>query len=78
MWCDKILFFLKKRLHIRKIFFYIRKQQIKELEEKEYVSINQNVHNILIPYKYPLQGIRILYSGNLKKAKRKQKVRYHL
>lgn len=32
----------------------------------------------LIEYKYPLKGIRILYSGNFKKAKRKKKFNYYV
>ena len=58
LWCDKILFHLKKKIHIKKVFFYIRSQQSKEIKYKK------KNNEYLINYKYPLQGIRLLYSGN--------------
>lgn len=30
------------------------------------------------PYLYPIKGIRILYAGNFKKAKRKKKLYYYV
>jgi hypothetical protein len=42
--------------------------------EKSIKSITKHIDS----YKYPLQGVRIVYSGNLKKGKRKQKIRFHM
>ena len=82
LWCQYISYKLKKQISIRKIFVFIRKQQEKELHElKEHklklMKRNYNL-NSLLNIKYPLKGIRILYSGNLKKAKRKQRISYYI
>jgi hypothetical protein len=79
MWCEYVVYNLKKRNTIRKLFFFIKKQQKKE---KSFVNkvkrIHTNYDSRLLPFRYPLKGIRILYSGNFKKAKRKKKLHYYL
>ena len=65
-------------MHIKKVFHYIKQQQYKELNDKEH-AIKENHHTLYIQAnKYPLQGIRLIYYGNIKKGKRKQKIYYHL
>lgn len=79
MWCDKIRMLLKKRLHIKKVFAFLKMQQIREVKLKESAIKANNVDTLrLLFIKYPLQGIRLIYYGNIKKGKRKQKIYYHL
>lgn len=79
MWCEYIVFQLKKRITIRKVFWYIKKQQIREKRNSlNYILNHPQNSDILAKYKYPLKGIRILYSGNIKKAKRKQRLYYYV
>jgi len=79
MWCEYIVFQLKKKNTIRKLFWYIKKQQIREKKQIEYIdSTNEESKKDLVSFKYPLKGIRILYSGNFKKAKRKKKFNYYV
>ena len=79
MWCEYLVYNLKKKNSIRKMFFYIKKQQIREKRSYEFTKLYGHVSDKKLLYlKYPLKGIRILYSGNFKKAKRKKKLHYYI
>ena len=79
MWCEYISYQLEKKIQIRKIFWYIKKQQIRESRDREYlVSVNDLAQQKILFAKFPLKGIRILYSGNFKKANRKKRLFYYV
>ena len=79
MLCDEVLFALKRGIHIKRVFQLVKKKQDYEFKLKDLESGTGNINlKILQSYKFPLKGIRFVYSGNIKKAKRKQKIRYHL
>ena len=79
LWCEYIAFYLKKKMTIWKLFSKIKKQQKFEQNEIDYDILSKTYDNIrLHNFKYPLKGIRIIYSGNLKKARRKTQLYYYL
>ena len=79
LWCEYIAFFLKKKMSIWKLFFFIKRQQQLEKNKMAYHKFSKNTDFIVLhPFKYPLKGIRIIYSGNLKKARRKRKLYYYV
>lgn len=79
MWCEYIAYYLRKKFKIWKLFWLIKKQQRIEKNKILYDFSSDRRDNIFLhSYKYPLRGIRITYSGNLKKAKRKRKLYYYV
>ena len=79
MWCEYLVYNLKKKNTIRRMFFYIKKQQVREKRSYEFKRLyGHSSEKKLLHIKYPLKGIRILYSGNFKKAKRKKKLHYYI
>ena len=79
MWCEYIVYQFKKKLTIRKIFFYIKKQQKREFRSLYAIQFKSGKNNKYVSrLRHPLRGIRIVYSGNFKKAKRKKKLYYYI
>lgn len=77
--CEYITLSLRRKITIRKLFFLIKNKQSNEKSYKKRIYRNKEnnfVKRYFLKYRYPLKGIRILYSGNLKKAKRKKKISY--
>lgn len=79
LWCEYMALKLKKKISLFRLFYYIKKQQQSEKSRCALdIQSNNKTNMSLHAYKYPLKGIRIMYAGNLKKAKRKRKVFYYL
>lgn len=74
-----MVYHFKKKNTIRRLFFFIKRQQMKEERARKYFTLyGTSLEKFLLFYKYPLRGIRIVYSGNFKKAKRKKKYLYYI